>query len=152
VVIRTSLIGLSCLACLVCGCGSSKQDPPSERDAAAADGGGGGGGGGLEDAETKADAGLVGPADCDATAPLTCPDPSPRWKDVSPIFMRRCTGCHNGTGGQWPLNQYEHVADWYGEIRAQMLACTMPPVDSGIEMPLAERQTILTWIRCGFPQ
>jgi hypothetical protein len=65
--------------------------------------------------------------------------------------MRRCTSCHNGTGGQWPLNQYEHVADWYGEIRAQMLACTMPPVDSGSAMPLRERQTILTWIRCGFP-
>jgi hypothetical protein len=66
--------------------------------------------------------------------------------------MRRCISCHNGQSGAWPLSQYEHVADWYGEIRAQMLACTMPPVDSRIEMPLEERQTILSWIRCGFPK
>ena len=45
-----------------------------------------------------------------------------------------------------------HVADWYGEIRAQMVACTMPPVDAGLAMSLAERQKILSWIRCGFPK
>ncbi len=66
--------------------------------------------------------------------------------------MRRCIGCHNGAGEEWPLSSYEHVADWYGEIRAQMLACTMPPLDAGIDMPVAERQTILSWIRCGFPK
>ena len=144
---RTSMMIVSCLACLACS--SSKGDPPTpEHDAAAAESDASA----LEDGETKADGGLVAPPECDATAPLTCPDPAPRWKDVVPIFMQRCTSCHNGAGEQWPLNQYEHVADWYGEIRAQMLACTMPPVDAGIDMPLAERQKILTWIRCGFPE
>lgn len=113
-------------------------------------------GGEPEDAETKADAAgtdaAAAPVECEAQAPLVCPDPSPHWADVYPIFMRRCISCHNGQGGEWPLSQYEHVADWYGEIRAQMLACTMPPVTAGIDMPIEERQSILSWIRCGFPK
>jgi hypothetical protein len=144
------MIIVSCIAGIAC---SSEDKPRShaERDAAPD----------TEDAATRdaeaaardaeTDAAAL-PVDCEAQAPLECPDPSPHWGDVSPIFMRRCVSCHNGKGEEWPLNQYEHVADWYGEIRAQMLACTMPPVTAGIDMPVAERQTILSWIRCGFPK
>lgn len=151
------MIILSCLAGIACNTSDNRRsrDRDAGVDAAAAESDGSA----PEAAETPADAavlgidaGLLAPVECDATAPLTCPNPSPHWNDVYPIFMRRCTGCHNGAGSEWPLNQYEHVADWYGEIRAQMLACTMPPVTAGIEMPLAERQTILSWIRCGFPK
>lgn len=101
---------------------------------------------------SRADAALTVPEVCDSVAPTSCPDSHPRWDDVYPIFMNRCAGCHNGAGGEWPLNQYEHVADWYGEIRARMLDCTMPPVEAMIDMPVEERQTILQWIRCGFPK
>jgi hypothetical protein len=124
---------------------SNPNRPPRDAGAEPLDGD-------SEDAATAGDGGLVPAVGCKAKAPLSCTDPSPRWSDVYPIFMRRCTSCHNGAGEEWPLNSYQHVADWYGEIRAQMLACTMPPLDAGIEMPVAERQTILSWIRCGFPK
>ena len=91
-------------------------------------------------------------ATCDVERPTACPDASLRYADVAPIIAQRCTGCHNGKDGMWPLSTYQHVADWSGEIRAQMLSCTMPPPSAGIDMPLAERQTILDWIRCGFPK
>ena len=103
------------------------------------------------DAETEPKDAAPPPA-CEIEAPTVCPDPMPRYDDVSPIFAARCTSCHNGSDGMWPLSSYQHVADWYGEIRAQMLACTMPPVDSGLSMPLEERLKILDWIRCGFPR
>jgi uncharacterized membrane protein len=92
------------------------------------------------------------PPPCDAVAPTVCPDPKPHYPDVQPIFARRCVSCHNGSGGQWSLGEYQHVADWFNEIRAQMLGCTMPPVDSGLTMTLDERQTILAWIRCDYPK
>lgn len=131
-------------------CGDDGEAPSKpRRDAGAHDAGEPRDAGETDAAGSAADAAAVS---CDATAPVACPSPGPRYSDVSPIFSRRCAGCHSGAGEQWPLNSYEHVADWYGEIRAQMLACTMPPPTSGIEMPLAERQTILDWIRCGFPK
>lgn len=75
-----------------------------------------------------------------------------RYADVAPIFAKHCTTCHDGQHGQWPLTSYQHVADWFGEIRAQMVSCTMPPVAESAGMPLSDRMTILTWIRCGFPR
>lgn len=84
--------------------------------------------------------------------PKSCSDMSLGWADVEPIFEQRCIGCHSGDpGGPWPLTSYEHVADWANEIRAQMAACTMPPVDAGIAMPTEEREKILLWVRCGAP-
>ena len=107
----------------------------------------------AQDAEIAADAdAALAPLACDVVAPRECPDSMPRYPDVAPIFAKRCATCHNGQDGHWPLSTYQHVADWYGEIRAQMLACTMPPVDSGVSMPVSERQLILSWIRCGFPK
>jgi hypothetical protein len=90
--------------------------------------------------------------DCDITAPTRCSDPPLRYADVEPIFMQRCTSCHGGMDGRWPLTTYQHVADWYAEIRGQMLSCSMPPSSSGLSMPRAERERILLWIRCGFPR
>ena len=92
------------------------------------------------------------PGDCDVTAPTRCSDPPLRYADVESIFMQRCTSCHGGSDGRWPLTTYQHVADWYAEIRGQMLSCSMPPASSGLSMPRAERERILLWIRCGFPR
>lgn len=93
------------------------------------------------------------PETCDVMAPTACPDPPPRYADVQPIFQERCIGCHSGMpDGPWPLTSYAHVASWFGEIRGVMLTCAMPPADAGISMPTEEREEILTWIRCGFPQ
>lgn len=131
--------------CVACGGDDGGKTRPS-RDA-----------GEAQDAETPPDAGetdaqIEQPVECAVEAPSRCPDSIPHYADVAPIFAKRCSSCHNGQNGMWPLSTYQHVADWYGEIRAQMLACTMPPPAAGIAMPVEERQTILSWIRCGFPK
>jgi hypothetical protein len=93
------------------------------------------------------------PLVCTITAPTVCPDPAPRWPDVSPIFQNRCVRCHNGAvGGPWPLMQYQHAVDWFDIIRSMLLDCTMPPPEAMIPMPDEERTAILTWILCGVPE
>ncbi len=90
---------------------------------------------------------------CAPTAPAACPDPMPHYPDVAPIFERRCASCHTGiTDAQWPLNTYEHVADWATVVRDELLQCAMPPSDSGVTLPAEERDQILVWVRCGYPK
>lgn len=98
------------------------------------------------------DAALPLPEGCPLTPPSSCSSPAPHYADVDAIIKNRCFTCHDGTGEQWGLDSYEHVADWFNEIRAQMIACTMPPLDSGITMPSSERMEIVRWIRCGYPK
>lgn len=90
------------------------------------------------------------PIECNVTAPTECRDADITYEDVEPIITDRCVVCHDGSQEQWPLTSYEHVADWYAEVRGMMLNCTMPPQGSGVEMTLAEREKILDWIRCGY--
>jgi hypothetical protein len=91
------------------------------------------------------------PLACTVQPPTVCPDPPPHYPDVQPIFERACVPCHQGLpGGNWPLLQYSHVADWQDVIRAHMIACTMPPPDAGVPMSDEERVAILTWILCGY--
>jgi hypothetical protein len=108
------------------------------------------------DAATDADARVeedAAPVMCDVTAPRVCPDPAPSYADVEPIFEMHCISCHDGLGENWALTSYDHVADWYDTIRAMMLTCGMPPLDAGTSMPTTEeRELILTWIRCGYPE
>jgi hypothetical protein len=105
---------------------------------------------GTDDAGTTADG---APLVCTITAPTACPDPVPRWTEVSPIFQNRCVRCHNGAvGGPWPLMQYQHAVDWFDVIRSMLLDCTMPPPEAMIPMPDEERTAILTWILCGLPE
>ncbi|HEV7803105.1 MAG TPA: hypothetical protein VGP15_18670, partial [Burkholderiales bacterium] len=152
------MIVVGCVAAVACSASDepTKAQPKPERDAATAeaDASDSSAAGPENDASdsapgldagagkipaSRADASLTVPEFCGSVAPTSCPQPSPHWKDVSAIFMNRCAGCHNGAGTEWPLNQYEHVADWYGEIRARILDCTMPPVEAMLEMPLEER-------------
>jgi hypothetical protein len=93
----------------------------------------------------------VAPA-CTVTAPTSCSDPDLDYSDVEPIFIEKCQTCHDGKGDEWPLNQYGHVADWADQIRGQMVSCAMPPTDSCISMSNEERERILVWIRCGYPE
>lgn len=96
--------------------------------------------------------GNLPPLVCEVEAPTECPDPPLTYADVEPIIERRCVECHDGVPPEWPLTSYRHVADWNVEIRTEMLRCTMPPRESGLEMPTEEREQILTWILCGFPE
>jgi hypothetical protein len=88
------------------------------------------------------------PVKCDAVAPTECPTPSPVYSDVVPVIEQYCLSCHDGLGDQWPLTSYSHVVSWTEEIRGMMLNCSMPPPESGIEMPIEERQRVLEWLRC----
>lgn len=92
------------------------------------------------------------PVGCTVTAPTECPDPVPTYADVEPIFVQRCQTCHDGRSGQWPLTSYRHVADWHEEIKGEMYACSMPPKEAQLPMPVEERELILAWLLCGFPQ
>lgn len=111
-------------------------------------------GGALDspDSMVAGDAGAPLPP-CSVMAPTTCPMPSPRYGDVAPIIASRCSGCHGKVWmGPWPLDNYEHVADWADTIRANLVDCTMPPADAGVPMTNTERMEILNWIRCGHPR
>ncbi|APR81745.1 Hypothetical protein A7982_07094 [Minicystis rosea] len=90
---------------------------------------------------------------CDVTAPTSCPDPAPTYADVMPILTLKCQPCHSGVpNGPWPLTDYDHVADWQNEIRTELLACSMPPLDGGVTITDEERMLLLTWVRCGVPK
>jgi uncharacterized membrane protein len=98
------------------------------------------------------DAGLE-PFICEVTAPTECPTPAPVYADIAPIIQQRCAVCHGATPeGPWPLNDYHSVADWQDDIRGDILNCSMPPSDAGLQMTREEREKILAWIRCGTPQ
>jgi uncharacterized membrane protein len=92
------------------------------------------------------------PPSCEVTAPTECTDPELRYEDVAPIFERRCASCHSVPGGPWPLDTYEHVADWAPFVRDELVRCSMPPPDSGVTITPEERDQILVWIRCGYPE
>jgi hypothetical protein len=99
------------------------------------------------------DATAVAPIVCSVRAPTSCPDPAPRYADVAAVIALRCESCHSPRWhGPWPLDRYEHVADWQDTVRANMLDCSMPPPDAGIAMADAERMVILNWLRCGLPR
>lgn len=95
---------------------------------------------------------------CSVTAPTACPSDMPTYADVEPIFQERCVACHMGQDESelcpecWALTDYGHVASWSQEIKSAMLACDMPPPESGMTMTNAERMKILDWIRCGLPE
>jgi hypothetical protein len=97
------------------------------------------------------DAGAAAPIECNVTAPTSCTDPAIDYEAVEPIIMERCLFCHDGMHDQWPLTSYDHVVDWFAEIRGAMIDCSMPPLAAQIPMSTIEREKILLWIRCGYP-
>jgi hypothetical protein len=149
------LLWVICLSAVACGSDDLNAEPfrvdtKTPQDTTSDAGGDGSSGDGLNSMSALKKP--VIPPGCPIDAPTSCPDEMPHYSDVQPIFATHCLACHDGMHGQWTLGDYEHIADWFGEIRAQMISCTMPPVDSGLSMPLEDRMTILNWIRCGFPK
>jgi hypothetical protein len=114
----------------------------------AGDGGGGGASGAPEPSGGSAGADTA-PRVCAVTAPTACEDAALVYADVAPVFEARCVSCHNGTGGHWPLTTYGHVATWRDTIRAALITCEMPPVESNLDIPTEESELVLAWIRCG---
>ncbi|MFT3837905.1 MAG: hypothetical protein QM723_13015 [Myxococcaceae bacterium] len=102
--------------------------------------------------EPEFDAGPMPPG-CEVVAPTSCPSPAPTYADVQPVFTSVCVTCHNWSNqGQWPLDSYEHVADWADQIRGDLLTCAMPPADGGVVLAPTDRDKVLLWIRCGTPE
>ena len=98
--------------------------------------------------DDKSESGLA----CNPVAPSSCPSPAPSYSQVATIVKARCSSCHAEGQVQWPLSDYDDLADWHDQVKAMMQTCTMPPPDAGIEMPVEERELILAWIRCGMPK
>ncbi len=90
------------------------------------------------------------PEACHAERVTECPEPAPVFADVAPIFQEVCSTCHSEPGGPWPLDDYQHIADWQDVIRDDLLTCAMPPPNQGVTLSDSDRQLILTWIRCGY--
>lgn len=107
----------------------------------------------LACAGDEVNGGTESQAVCAPVAPTECPDAAPKYSDVAPIFAERCASCHNtAPGAPWPLDNYAHVADWAYVIHDELMGCLMPPRDSGVAMTPEERQLILLWIRCKYPE
>ena len=90
---------------------------------------------------------------CNVIAPTECSQPALRYADVAPVFRTRCASCHlDAPGAPWPLDEYQPIADWADVVRDELLRCSMPPADSGVSLPHSERDAILAWLRCGYPE
>lgn len=89
---------------------------------------------------------------CDTTLVTECPSPAPTYTEVQQLFDTHCNICHGTNGTEWPLENYDDISAWQIDIRGELLDCSMPPADAGTHMTLAEKQQILTWIRCGLPK
>ena len=98
------------------------------------------------------DAGDAGEDFCRPLPEANCNGIVPTFTDLQPIFMHRCQTCHNGSGTEWPLVTYQHVADWQDQVRTEIVTCAMPPLDGGQVITYAEREAIFTWVRCGRPK
>jgi hypothetical protein len=91
---------------------------------------------------------------CDTVAPRACNFPELTYtNDIKPIIDDVCLSCHLGEeDGPWELTSYEHVASWHDLLRSVMLSCEMPPPEERITMTTEERQLLLEWLRCGYPE
>ncbi|HEX5658816.1 MAG TPA: hypothetical protein VFX59_16570 [Polyangiales bacterium] len=131
---------------LLASCGDDAPSPEVDAATSVLDAG-------LPDASNEVARDANVPFVCDVVAPTSCPSPAPKYADVQPIFTKQCGVCHGQDWtGEWPLDSYSHISDWQDEIRSELVTCAMPPVDSGVMIPLASRMKILEWIRCGLPR
>jgi hypothetical protein len=83
--------------------------------------------------------------------PYECPEPAPRYADVAPIIDKYCSRCHyrDATGGLFSLTDYEHAATWQTNIAREVGFCAMPPPEERLDITVADRTTIVNWVRCG---
>jgi hypothetical protein len=90
-------------------------------------------------------------------ASATCPgDGGPTFEaNIQPILAKSCMkNCHDGSpDAAWPLTDYDDVQAWTNFISADLLRCSMPPVDKAAMYPISrqDRETILDWIACDAP-
>ena len=86
-----------------------------------------------------------------STTPASCPSAQPSYEaDVAPILQSYCVSCHEGGGGEFdrPLDTYRSAQALSSHIENEVTEGTMPPW-SEAQLTAVERETRLTWIRCG---
>lgn len=137
------LAGLFAPLLLAGGCASNGESTST---------GGAGGSGGTGGSSGGSGGEFV--VECDTVAPRACNFPELTYtNDIKPIIDDTCLACHLGEpDGPWTLEKYEHVVSWHDLIRAVMLNCEMPPPEDRVRMTTEDRQLILEWLRCGFPE
>lgn len=107
--------------------------------------------------EVGADAGAEVQTDADdAGAQVTY------YQDIKPILDQRCAECHlPGGAGPYPLDTYEHAAQYANLALGAVEAGTMPPWTPTTEcrhyaderiMPGEEKQKLRQWVEAGMPE
>jgi Secretion system C-terminal sorting domain len=82
------------------------------------------------------------------------------YKDVAPILIANCTGCHHTGGAMFSLTKYSEVVANAGAIKADVQSGRMPPwpPDASYRkfthervLTTAEKNAIVSWINAGTP-
>jgi hypothetical protein len=95
----------------------------------------------------------LAPSAC-ATLSTECPAQLPSYaSEIAPLIATHCGQCHTreDPNGPWPLDDPTDVADWASAIKVDVSDCLMPPPETDVPMPDADRQTLFTWLQCGAP-
>jgi mono/diheme cytochrome c family protein len=89
-----------------------------------------------------------------------CPDAAPSFAQVvyPQVFQVSCVPCHSpgGEESQKPLTTYAQITGSNGamvhDIYSQVFeACLMPPAGAAQVLTESQRQTLLDWLGCGYP-
>ena len=83
-------------------------------------------------------------------------------RDIAPIFLRRCVGCHRpGQVGPFPLMNYRQAAGWAGSIADAVEGGRMPPwhaepsfgtFANDARLTDREKRLIVDWAEGGAPE
>jgi FlgD Ig-like domain/Copper type II ascorbate-dependent monooxygenase, C-terminal domain len=82
------------------------------------------------------------------------------YKDVAPILIANCTGCHHPGGSMFSLTKYSEVVANAGAIKADVQSGRMPPwpPDANYRkytheriVSIADKNKLVAWINAGSP-
>jgi FlgD Ig-like domain len=82
------------------------------------------------------------------------------YKDVAPILIANCTGCHHAGGAMFSLTKYSEVVANAGAIKADVQSGRMPPwpPDASYRkftheriVSVADKNKLVAWINAGTP-
>ncbi len=84
------------------------------------------------------------------------------FKDVQPILIKRCAGCHrNGGAAPFPLLQYQDFAKRVSFLEEVITKNYMPPWTADAKycdfsnsraLTVSEKETLLQWLKAGAPK
>jgi hypothetical protein len=108
--------------------------------------------------EASDDSTIVPPPEttsCGATLPSGCTVVPSFSATIEPLVERTCATCHSpgGVAADRDLTTYKNIAELETTELVQLYSCQMPTADAGPDamLSLAEREEMLQWFICGFP-